>query len=272
MANDPRAVLTRPAPAPDTTLHYGELPEHVADVYLPDAHVDTRTLVVVVHGGFWRAEYDRTHVRPMCHALARAGATVASIEFRRTGQHGGGWPGTFDDVARAVDTVPSLLIDAVGAHIPRLVLLGHSAGGHLVTWAASRPSLPTASPWYRPDVGADLVVDLAGVCDLRRAHAMRLDDDATGLLMGGSPDDVPDRYAVADPTVLMPAVPVVAVHGTDDDRVPVEVSRSYVAAMAAAGAGERVRLVELPGIEHFALIDPMSAAWPAVLDALRAPH
>ena len=268
---DPREVLSRPAPPPDTTLHYGELPEHEADVYLPEAHADAGTLVVVVHGGFWRAQYDRVHIRPLSHALATAGFTVASIEFRRTGQTGGGWPGTFDDVAAAIDDVPALLSDVLGIPIPRRVLLGHSAGGHLVTWAASRPSLPTSSPWFRPDAGADLVVDLAGVCDLRRAHAMGLDDDATGLLMGGGPDEVPDRYAVADPALLLPAAPVVAVHGSDDDRVPLAVSRSYVDAMAAAGAADRVRLVELTGVEHFALIDPLSTAWPAVLAALATP-
>jgi acetyl esterase/lipase len=272
MGDGPRAVLTRPAPAPDTTLHYGTRPEHVADVYLPDARADIRTLVLVVHGGFWRVEYDRTHLRPMCHALARTGATVASIEFRRTGQPGGGWPGTFDDVALAMDTIPQMMADAVGRPLPRLVLLGHSAGGHLATWAVSRPSLPPESPWFRPDAGANMVVDLAGVCDLRRAHALGLDDDATGLLMGGGPDDVPDRYAVADPAALPPAAPVVVLHGSEDDRVPVEVSRSYVTAVRAAGAGQRVRLVELPGVEHFALIDPLSPAWPAVLAAVRTPH
>ena len=163
MSPDPREVLTRPAPPPDTTLHYGALPEHVADVYLPEAGDDTGTLVLVVHGGFWRAQYDRAHVRPMCHALAGAGYTVASVEFRRTGQAGGGWPGTFDDVAQAMDTVPTLLADAVGGPFPRVVLLGHSAGGHLATWAVSRPSLPPTCPWFRPDAGADMVVDLAGV-------------------------------------------------------------------------------------------------------------
>jgi acetyl esterase/lipase len=269
---DPREVLSRPAPPPDTTLHYGELPEHVADVYLPEAHHDTGTLVVVVHGGFWRAQYDRAHVRPLSHALAAAGCTVASIEFRRSGQPGGGWPGTFDDVATAIDVVPTLLSDCLGGPIHRLVLLGHSAGGHLVTWAASRPSLPTSSPWFRPDTAADLVVDLAGVCDLRRAHALGLDDDATGLLMGGGPDDVPERYAVADPAVLLPAAPVVVVHGTEDDRVPVAVSRSYVDAMGAAGTAEPVHLVELTGVEHFALIDPLSPVWPAVLAAIAMPH
>ncbi len=261
---DPREVLSRPAAPPDRTVSYGDLPEQVADVYLPRQH-DVRTLVLVVHGGFWRAEYDRVHVRPLAEALAVAGFTVASIEFRRVGQPGGGWPGTFDDVARAVDTVPRLVSDALGTSWRRVVLLGHSAGGHLVSWAASRPSLPPTSPWFRPDAGADLVVDLAGVCDLSLAHALRLDDDATGDLLGGGPDDVPDRYTATDPAALVPGVPVVVLHGTDDQQVPIAVSRSYLAAMTSAGAD--VRLVELPGVEHFALIDPLSPAWPAVLQS-----
>jgi acetyl esterase/lipase len=272
MTSDPREVLTRPAAAPDTVLHYGDLPEHVADVYLPSAAQDNHTLVVLVHGGFWRVEYDRLHVRPMAQALAGVGYTVASIEFRRTGQPGGGWPGTFDDVARAVDVVPGLVAEAVGTALPRVVLLGHSAGGHLVTWAASRPSLPPGSPWFRPDAGAQLVVDLAGVCELRRACELGLDDEATRELLGGGPDDVPERFAVADPSLLRPDAPVTVLHGTQDQLVPLEVSRAYVAAMAEAGSHHPVRLVELPGVEHFALIDPLSQAWPSVLEALTTPH
>lgn len=267
---DPREVLSRPAARPDTTLSFGDLPEHVADIYLPASQDDVRTLVLVVHGGFWRAEYDRVHVRPMAEALAATGYTVASVEFRRTGQRDGGWPGTFDDVARAIDTVPQLLARALAVTMRRVVLLGHSAGGHLVTWAASRSSLPATSPWYRPDAGADLVVDLAGVCDLGLADSLGLDDHATRDLLGGSPDDVADRYAAADPARLVPAAPVVVVHGTEDEQVPVAVSRSYVHAMTVVGAD--VRYVELPGVEHFGLIDPKSTAWPSVLAAVRGSH
>ena len=269
MSADPREVLSRPAAPPDVTVRYGDLPEHIADVYLPASQDDVRTLVLVVHGGFWRAEYDRVHVRPMCEALAARGFTVASIEFRRTGQPGGGWPGTLDDVALAVDTVPQHLSRTLGVTLDRVVLLGHSAGGHLVTWAASRPSLLATSPWYRPDAGADLVVDLAGVCDLGLADDLGLDDHATRDLLGGSPSEAPDRYAAADPARLAPAAPVVVVHGTEDQQVPIAVARSYLAAMAEAGAD--VRLVELAAVEHFGLIDPLSTAWPSVLEALRGP-
>jgi pimeloyl-ACP methyl ester carboxylesterase len=142
--------------------------------------------------------------------------------------------------------------------------VGHSAGGHLVAWAAGRPGLSASSPWHRSDVGADAVVSLAGVVDLGLAHRLGLDDGATDELLGGGPDEVPDRYAATDPMLLTPHVPVVQVHGTDDDRVPIEIGRSYLSRGASG-----VRMVELSGIEHFGLIDPLSRAWPTVLGSVR---
>ena len=258
---DPRAVLDRPAPPPDTTVRYGPLPEHVADVRWPaTASDESAALVVVVHGGFWRAEFDRTHTGPQCAGLADAGYAVAAIEYRRTGMDGGGWPGTFEDVGTALEQVPALVEDAareqgLAVDRTRTVLLGHSAGGHLVAWAATRPS--TAA------VGA---VSLGGVLDLALATELRLDPEpsasAVELLLGGGPDDVPDRYAAADPTTLgRPLMPVVAIHGADDDIVPVQLSRSYAERTGA-------ELVVLPDIEHFGLIDPQSPAWPVVLHHL----
>lgn len=242
---DSREVLTRPAPPPDLTLAYGPHPDHVIDVRLPESRPSP--LVVMIHGGFWRAAYDRTHTGPLTSALAAAGYVVAIPEFRRTGQEGGGWPGTFDDVTAALDAVPGLLAP-YSADPP--VLLGHSAGGHLAVWAATQVARIQA------------VVSLAGCVDLAMCSALGLDDGATELLLGGPPSAVPDRYALADPAQLPPpAVPVTLLHGTADDRVPIEVSRSY-----AARTG--VPLHELPGTGHFALIDPLTPAWPHVLAAL----
>lgn len=266
MSTDPREVMNRPAPGPDEVVAYGEGPDRVADVFWPAPGGATGTLVVLVHGGFWRAATDRTHTRATCAGLTAAGHAVAAIEYHRVGQAGGGWPGTLDDVAAAVDTVPGL-VGALerGAGLRRTVLVGHSAGGHLVAWAVSRPSLPASSPWHVPDVGAALAVSLGGVVDLRLGHELGLGDGAVAALLGGDPGDVPDRFAEADPAALTPAAPVVLVHGTDDDVVPVAVVRSYV--VAAGGRGGDVRLVEEP-VEHFGVIDPRSPAWASVLAAV----
>jgi acetyl esterase/lipase len=220
----------------------------------------TPPLVILVHGGFWRAAFDRRHVRPLCNSLASHGYTVAAIEYRRVGQAGGGWPGTFDDVALAFDTVPSLVAEA-GVPVGQVILAGHSAGGHLVLWGAVRHRLAADAPWRLaepPDIAG--VCALAAVSDLADAYRQGLGDSAARDLMGGGPDTFPERYAVADPAGLAtPDVPVTLVHGVLDQRVPVEQSRRYV---------ERgVRYVEIPGAEHFAVIDPLSAAWPWVRDA-----
>lgn len=241
-----RDVLTRPAPPPDVTLAYGPHPEHVIDVRLP-ARLPA-PITVIVHGGFWRAAYDRTHTGPMASALAAAGYVVATPEYRRVGQEGGGWPGTLDDVAAALDAAPGLLAP-YGTEPP--IWMGHSAGGHLVLWAAARPGAPTRA-----------VIPLGACADLTLAAELGLGDGATQALLGGGPDEVPDRYAAADPARLPPpAVPITLVHGADDQVVPVEVARSY-----AAKTGAPLR--ELPGTGHFALIDPLSSAWPHVIDAL----
>ena len=259
------------------TLRYGPGTEHVADLRLP-RHLPGRAathpapLVIFLHGGFWRAEYDRTHTASLAAALAAEGFAVCTPEFRRVGQPGGGWPGTFDDVAAAVDALPDLAGAAGHGNIaPRpLVLAGHSAGGHLALWAAARHRLPRGSRWHTPTPGPYCgVVGLAAVSNLVEAHAERLDAGAAHDLIGGAPGRYPDRYARTDPACLIPlGIRVRLVHGTDDDRVPCQMSRDY-AARATAG-GDDVVLDELAGCGHFELIDPLSAAWPAVLAAFEA--
>jgi acetyl esterase/lipase len=239
-----RGVLSRPAPAPDLTIAYGSHPDQVADVWFP-AGGGPAPLVMLWHGGFWRPQWDRAHLGPLAAGLAARGYVVANVEYRRSG-----WPETFTDVALAADAVPRLLEQATD----QTVYMGHSAGGHLALWAVLRRDQPGPAP-----VG---VLALAPVTDLVDAYRLDLDGGAVDAFLGGGPDQVPDRYAAADPAALgAPETPVVVLHGDLDDRVPVEMSRRYAAVTGA-------RLVQLPGTDHFALIDPESAAWPAVLEAL----
>ena len=264
-------VLSRPAPPPDRTVRYGADADNVIDILLPREGAGARPLVVVVHGGFWRAEFDRTHTGPQASALAAEGYVVAVPEYRRVGQPGGGWPGTLDDTASWSDRVVDLVTTELGAEAvdpDRVVLVGHSAGGHLALWAAGRHRLPASSRWHlAKPLPVRGVVSLAGVCDLHLAAELGLGNRATPGLLGGDPRDVPDRYAQADPAAVVPTgIPSVLVHGADDREVPVEVSRRF--AERAGGAGDDVRLVELPGSGHYEVIDPLSAAWPAVTAAI----
>ncbi|MFG1915101.1 alpha/beta hydrolase family protein [Micromonospora sp. NPDC048898] len=260
MPADPRAVLTRPAPGPDRTVAYGDHPDQVADLRCPAGAGPALPLVVVLHGGFWRVEYDRRHTDPLAAALAADGYPVAQLEYRRTGQPGGGWPGTLTDVLTGVAELPGLAAEALPGRVTRAapILVGHSAGGHLALYvAATAPAT----------VGG--VLALAPVADLGEAYRRDLDSGAVAALLGGGPAEVPDRYAATDPRLLVPArTRTVVLHGSEDQQVPVEMSRGFVTEATAAGSD--ISLVELPGCEHFGLIDPESTAWPRVLAGLRS--
>jgi acetyl esterase/lipase len=248
-------VLTRPGARPDAVVRYGDHVEQVLDVHLPVVDDGPAPAVFLVHGGFWRQEYDRLHTRSLAQALANAGWGVVTPEYRRTGGDGG-WPETFDDVATALERI-RLLTDVVPdrLHLDTVTLLGHSAGGHLAMWLALRRDRP-AFPRIRRAVA------LAPVSDLIDGHRRGVGEGAVAALMGGAPEDMPEAYAEADPAALLPGdVDVRVLHGDEDQQVPVDMSRAH------AGTGS-VTYVELPGVDHHALIDPLSDAWPHVTAAL----
>jgi len=281
-AQDPADVLTRPGRPPDLVLHYGDEPDHVADLHLPPADSPDADgsggqvlLTLFLHGGFWRAEYGREHTRPLAGALAEAGFAVCAPEYRRTGQPGGGWPGTFDDVAAAVDRLPALVAEATGGLVAsdsaQTLLAGHSAGGHLALWAASRHRLPPGSRWRVEESRWRGVVALAAVSDLTGSYRKSLGQQAAGALMEGGPIRYGDRYLQADPSQLLAAgAPVWLVHGMADDRVPYLMALDYARWARAAGArAAEATCLLLPGAGHFAVIDPLSPEWPQVVNAFR---
>lgn len=240
-----RSVLERTGPAPARIVPYGTADHQVYEVYEPPG--TPHGWVVLVHGGFWRAEWDRTHQRPLAGALARDGYAVALVEYSRPGLPGGGWPATGEDVAAAVAAV---VRQAAGAPV---VLVGHSAGGHLAVWALHRPEAR----------GVSGAVSLAGCLDLHLVHEHGLGDGAALNLMGVPPQEAPDTWAAADPARLgRTPYPVVVLHGDDDQRVPLAVSCSWWERAATPG---RDRWTVLPDTGHFPVIDPEAPAYATLL-------
>jgi acetyl esterase/lipase len=239
---DDESVLDRPSAPLDAVVHWGDRPDDVADVRYGDP---ARPLVVLIHGGFWRPAYDRVHVRATTEGLAREGWTVAAPEYRRTP---GDPDATTSDVASALVALPSLLADH---HDGRVVVLGHSAGGHLALWAAAAAPAP----------GLVLTVSLGGVASLVLAEADDLGGGAVGAFLGGPASGRPDLDPVLLPT---PFSQVRLVHGGEDGIVPPSQAHAY------AAAHHRARVHEEPGCGHFGVIDPLADAWHAVVGAVRA--
>jgi acetyl esterase/lipase len=235
-------------------VRYGDHPDQLANLHLPAGEGGPWPVVVIVHGGFWRERWDRTTVTPLARDLAARGYLAWNVEYRRVGQEGGGWPGTLDDVAAAVDA----LADVDEADTGRVVAVGHSAGGHLALWLAGRDT---------PRVRVRAAVSLAGVADLESGARAGLGDGAVADLLGGSPDEVPERYAHASPAALVPlGVPQLLVHGGRDETVPPAQSRDF--AESARAAGDEVELVELARADHVDVIDPGHEAWAVVVERL----
>lgn len=239
---------------PGRRRRLGPDPSQVADLHLPRGS-GPHPVVVLLHGGYWQTKHGRIVTRPLALDLVARGWAAWNLEYRRLGTGrggGGGWPMTFEDVAVGIDALAE--VDAP-LDLSRVVLVGHSAGGQLALWAARRASLPAGAVGAAPRVPASAVVALAPVTNLVRA---RVHAEA---LLGGTPDEVPDRWAQADPVRAgAPGIPSLVVHPSLDATVPVARSREYAAATG-------VELVETAG-GHRDPIDPSSPAWAAAVDGL----
>jgi len=261
-------------PSKPLRLTYGtEDPLQFGELYLPTTP-GPHPVVVFIHGGYWRAKYGLDLMHDGAVDLSRRGYAVWNIEYRRVGNPGGGWPGTFLDVALATDHVRKLA-PVYNLDLQRVVPIGHSAGGHFAFWLAGRPRLPPNSPVDVLKVGAETgiplpltgAISLAGVVDLKMACELKLGDGAVIELLGGTFTEFPDRYALASPAALLPlGVPQVLTHGTADDLVPIQVSVTY--ANAAKALNDPVTYLELDGGDHFVVINPQTQAWAVMLFAL----
>ena len=254
-----------------TTYRYGDHPSQQVELSVPDG-AGPVPVVVVVHGGFWRAAYGAELGRPLAADLVGRGWAALNVEYRRVGRDrrsgGGGWPRTVEDVAAAVDSLEGAGQQQAGGRLDlrRVVGLGHSAGGHLVAWAAARTALPAGAPGAAPRVPLSGVVVQAGVLDLAAAARQGVGGRAVPELMGGGPDELAEAYAWASPVARVPlGVPSVCVHGPADANVPFAQSETFVAAARAAGDDSELRSVEG---DHFAPITVGSPAWDACVVAL----
>jgi acetyl esterase/lipase len=260
-------ILTRPPPSFDDRIEYGPGLQHFAELRFPRGK-GPFPLLFVIHGGFWQSAYDLKHIGHLCAAFTRKGIISCNLEYRRVGDPGGGWPGTFQDVSLATDHILETISSDPRVDSARTAALGHSAGGHLALWLTSRHRISKDSPVHGSQkYRIDKAISLAGVCDLRTGFKDRLGSGAVARLMGGTPDQYPDRYDAGSPIELLPAqTRQVLLHGTADDIVPVSQSEKFVT--KAEELGEQPTLITIEGVGHFDMIDPETNAWSAVAGAV----
>ncbi len=268
----PQDLQALPSLPADRRVAYGEEPSQYGELRVP-AGPGPHPVVVLIHGGCFKAAYANTRdLAAMAEALKADGIATWNIEYRRLGEPGGGWPGTYLDVGRAVDHLRTL----AGPHaldLGRVVIVGHSAGGHLAMWAAARARLPTGSALSMADpLPVRGVIDLAGPVDMTAnitGYEGLCGDTVITTLLGGTPATVPERYAHASAIKLLPlGIPQVLVIGEHEEFVPRPLAEAY--AQAAARAGDPVRLIVIPHVGHFEIASPRASPWPQVESAIRA--
>jgi acetyl esterase/lipase len=215
------------------------------------------------------SQYDLHHISPLAAEITKMGFATWSLEYRRVGNDGGGWPGTFQDVADGSDHLRNLAQE-FPLDLNWIITIGHSAGGHLALWAAARHKIPKQGSLYKKNpLPIQGVIALAGVGNLGLPNLQEICGGAILKLMGGTPAEVPERYAQGSPLELLPfGIPQILIQGAKDPIVPVESVRDYY--RAAKKSGDKVDLVLLQEAGHFELVMPSTFAWPEVRKAIEA--
>ena len=255
-----------PHPPPDERISYGDDPLQFVDLRVPDGD-GPHPVAIFIHGGQWKAEFDISHSDKLTDALARSGIATWSLEYRRIGNEGGGWPGTFLDIGAGADHLRSVA-EMHSLDLDRVISMGHSAGGHLAIWLASRASIPTESALCMQNpIAVRGVLGLAPAADLRGLHSTEFCGDVIDALMGGSPEDDPEHYRWGNPAENSPGdLPQVLIIGKYDD-VWAPSGLSYFD--VAKTRGDTVEMIEAVESGHFEMIDPDSTTWPLVLESAR---
>lgn len=264
------SIVALTPPAASHRILYGSLNHQFADLRVPDSH-GPHPVAIAIHGGFWGKHQDLRYLGHICEALRRLGIATWNIEYRRVGQEGGGWPGTLQDVGHAADHLRSVS-EQFNLDLQNATTFGHSAGGHLALWLASRRKISADSPVYSvAPFPIKAAICINGVSDLRQAWELDLGPNVVAPFMGGTPTAVPLRYANASPAQLLPlGTPQIFVHGTADEVVPISMTESYC--QLATSAGDDVSFVRLEGCGHFEPIDPRIVEGKTVLSMVLNAH
>lgn len=267
----PGQLESLPARPADYRIAYGQQPSQFGELRLPN-RAGPHPVVVLVHGGCWKSEYATLRdLAALADALTDAGFATWSIEYRRLGEPGGGWPGTYRDVAAGIDHLRTLAAPH-RLDLSRVAVLGHSAGGHLAHWSAARHRLPGTSPLHSADpLPLRGIINMAGRPDMASgidAYEAMCRGPVIRDLLGGMPASVPERYRDSSPMALLPlGTPQILLWGDQEDFVPAAEVQAFAA--AARRAGDPVELITIPATGHFETANPRSPAWRHVLGAVR---
>jgi acetyl esterase/lipase len=261
-------LLSRPMPHADERIATGSLPQTFGELWLPGGAPEKARLVILIHGGCWtKSVADLSIMNWAADALRRKGYAVFNLEYRGVDEPGGGYPGTYLDVAAGVDRAMALVRER-GLDPRPPVLAGHSAGGHLALWAAARRKLPPASPLRAPEAAPVAgVIDLAGIANLKTDLETACGADPVRAMAGRPGPGRADVYADTSPAALAPlGVPTVVLHGREDETVPLAIGEAYAA--RARAQGDKVEILAPPG-GHVEEISPGTEAFAAFLEALK---
>ena len=269
-------LLSLPVLPSDHRIHYGSDSSQFGDLWLPKQMADVSfPLIVFFHGGWWKSEYGLGYAGRLCAAFKAEGIACWSVEYRRVGNTGGGWPGTFHDAANGFDFIEQLAKN-YPLDLTRTIAIGHSAGGHIAFWIAGRHHISPHSELFlpRPRIALRGAVSLAGAVDLRLTLALAgsgifaHDKEEVYRLMGGFPQDLPNRYRAGNPGDLLPlSAQQILLQGTLDDQIPSDLPQRWIDSSRRSGSKAELHLLE--GLDHFDVMDPAQRAWPLLLHTTR---